>query len=129
MRRRDDREEPFACRRFALIRPASVQGFRSGRTGVHEILKASDLKPHLQHTLEASEGPAFAEEVRDVVGLYLNPPGNAVVTSLDEKSQVQAVDRTQPMPPLKPGQVERRTHDDTRPGIVDLFRRARGLNG
>lgn len=92
-----------------------------GKTAVHEILKANDLKPHLQRTFKVSKDPAFAEKVRDVVGLYLNPPQNAIVISLDEKTQVQALDRTQPMLPLKPGQVERRTHDYTRNGVVDLY--------
>ena len=92
-----------------------------GKTAVFEILRANDLKPHLQRTFKVSKDPAFAEKVRDVVGLYLNPPDNAVVISLDEKTQVQALDRTQPMLPLKPGQVERRTHDYTRHGVVDLY--------
>jgi len=68
-----------------------------------------------------SKDPRFTEKVRDVVGLYLNPPENAVVVSLDEKTQVQALDRTQPMLPLRPGQVERRTHDYKRNGVVDLY--------
>jgi transposase len=92
-----------------------------GRTAVHEILRANDLKPHLQRTFKVSRDPQFAEKVRDVVGLYLNPPENAVVISLDEKTQVQALDRTQPMLPLRPGQVERRTHDYRRNGVIDLF--------
>lgn len=92
-----------------------------GKTAVHQILRANDLKPHLQRTFKVSKDPAFAEKVRDVVGLYLNPPDNAVVISLDEKTQVQALDRTQPMLPLRPGQVERRTHDYTRHGVVDLY--------
>jgi transposase len=92
-----------------------------GKTAVHQILQANDLKPHLQRTFKVSKDPAFGEKVRDVVGLYLNPPDNAVVISLDEKTQVQALDRTQPMLPLRPGQVERRTHDYTRHGVVDLY--------
>ena len=92
-----------------------------GRTAVHEILRANDLKPHLQRTFKVSKDPAFAEKVRDVVGLYLNPPENAVVLSLDEKTQVQALDRTQPMLPLRPGQIERHTHDYRRNGVVDLY--------
>ena len=92
-----------------------------GRTAVHEILRANDLKPHLQRTFKISKDPAFGEKVRDVVALYLNPPDNAVVISLDEKTQVQALDRTQPMLPLRPGQVERHTHDYRRNGVVDLY--------
>jgi hypothetical protein len=87
-----------------------------GKTAVHEILKANDLKPHLQRTFKVSKDPAFAEKVRDVVGLCLNPPENAVVISLDEKAQVQALDRTQPLLPLKPGRSnEERT---TTPGTA-----------
>lgn len=92
-----------------------------GKTAIHEILRANDLKPHLQRTFKVSKDPRFSEKVQDVVGLYLNPPENAVVISLDEKTQVQALDRTQPMLPLKPGQVERRTHDYKRNGVVDLY--------
>lgn len=92
-----------------------------GKTAVHDILRANDLKPHLQRTFKVSKDPRFSEKVRDVVGLYLNPPENAVVVSLDEKTQVQALDRTQPMLPLRPGQVERRTHDYKRNGVVDLY--------
>lgn len=92
-----------------------------GRTTVHEILRANDLKPHLQRTFKVSKDPRFSEKVQDVVGLYLNPPEHAVVVSMDEKTQVQALDRTQPMLPLRPGQVERRTHDYKRNGVVDLY--------
>lgn len=92
-----------------------------GRTAVHEILRANDLKPHLLRTFKASKDPAFEEKVRDVVGLYLNPPENAVVISIDEKTQVQALERTQPVLPLRIGGVERRTHDYRRNGVVDLF--------
>jgi transposase len=92
-----------------------------GHTSVHEILRANDLKPHLRRTFKVSKDPHFSEKVQDVVGLYLNPPQNAVVISMDEKTQVQALDRTQPMLPLRPGQVERGTHDYRRNGVVDLY--------
>lgn len=92
-----------------------------GHTVVHKILRANDLKPHLQRTFKVSKDPLFAEKVKDVVGLYLNPPENAVVLCLDEKTQVQALERTQPMLPLKPGQAERRTHDYRRHGVTDLY--------
>jgi transposase len=92
-----------------------------GHTAVHRILRANDLKPHRQRTFKISKDPHFSEKARDVVGLYLNPPQNAVVISLDEKTQVQALDRTQPMLPLRPGQTERRTHDYKRNGVLDLF--------
>jgi transposase len=92
-----------------------------GRTSVHDVLRANDLKPHLRRTFKVSKDPRFGEKVRDVVGLYLNPPQNAAVISMDEKTQVQALDRTQPMLPLRPGQVERGTHDYRRNGVVDLY--------
>jgi transposase len=94
---------------------------RLGKTTVHEILRANDLKPHLQRTFKVSKDPKFIEKVQDVVGLYLNPPDKAVVISMDEKTQVQALDRTQPMLPLKPGSVARCTHDYRRHGVVDLY--------
>jgi transposase len=92
-----------------------------GKTVVHKILRANDLKPHLSATFKVSKDPRFDEKAADVVGLYLNPPRKAVVVSLDEKTQVQALDRTQPMLPLRQGQVERHTHDYRRNGVVDLY--------
>lgn len=81
----------------------------------------SDLKPHRLKTFKISNDPHFADKVVDVVGLYLNPPDNALVLSVDEKTQIQALDRTQPMLPLRPGQVERRTHDYKRHGTASLY--------
>jgi len=72
-------------------------------------------------TFSSSNDPAFAAKVIDVVGLYLNPPEHALVLSVDEKTQVQALDRTQPMLPMRPGQYERRTHDYKRNGTVQLY--------
>ena len=92
-----------------------------GKTVVHKILRANDLKPHLSATFKVSKDPRFDEKAADVVGLYLNPPRKAVVISLDEKTQVQALDRTQPMLPLRQGQVERHTHDYRRNGVIDLY--------
>lgn len=92
-----------------------------GKTVVHKILQANDLKPHLSATFKVSKDSRFGEKAADVVGLYLNPPKKAVVISLDEKTQVQALDRTQPMLPLRTGQVERHTHDYKRNGVVDLY--------
>lgn len=92
-----------------------------GKTVVHKILRANDLKPHLSRTFKISRDPQFSEKVRDIVGLYLNPPEKAVVISMDEKTQVQALERTQPMLPLRPGQVERHTHDYRRNGVLDLY--------
>jgi transposase len=88
---------------------------------VRQVWEAAGLKPHRLKTFKISNDPQFAEKVVDVVGLYLNPPTNAVVLSVDEKTQIQALDRTQPMLPLRPGQVERRTHDYKRHGTASLY--------
>ena len=96
---------------------------RTGMTiwQVQQIWKAAGLKPHVLRTFKISNDPDFAEKVIDVVGLYMNPPDNAMVLSVDEKTQIQALDRTQPMLQLKPGQVERRTHDYKRNGTRSLY--------
>ena len=88
---------------------------------VRQVWAAADLKPHRLKTFKISNDPHFAEKVIDVVGLYMNPPDNAVVLSVDEKTQIQALDRTQPLLPLRPGQVERRTHDYKRHGTARLY--------
>lgn len=88
---------------------------------VRQIWEVSDLKPHRLKTFKISNDPDFADKVVDVVGLYLNPPDNALVLSVDEKTQIQALDRTQPMLQLKPGQIERRTHDYKRHGTTNLY--------
>lgn len=88
---------------------------------VRQVWQAADLKPHRLQNFKISNDPDFAEKVVDVVGLYMNPPENAVVLSVDEKTQIQALDRTQPMLPLRPGQVERRTHDYKRHGTASLY--------
>ena len=96
---------------------------RSGlsRSTIGRIWKAFGLKPHLADTFKLSSDPLFVEKVYDVVGLYLNPPEHAVVLCADEKSQVQALDRSQPVLPMMPGMPEKRTHDYVRHGTVDLF--------
>ena len=91
------------------------------QTTVMRIWHAFGLEPHRTETFKLSTDPLFIEKVRDVVGLYLNPPAHALVLSVDEKSQIQALDRTQPMLPLRPGQVERHTHDYVRHGVTSLF--------
>lgn len=88
---------------------------------VREVWKAADLKPHRLRSFKISNDPDFAEKVQDVVGLYLDPPDHAMVLSVDEKTQIQALDRTQPLLPLRPGQVERRTHDYKRHGTRSLY--------
>ena len=88
---------------------------------VHRIWKAFGLQPHRSETFKLSADPLFVEKVRDIVGLYLDPPDRAVVLCVDEKSQIQALDRTQPLLPMRPGQAERRTHDYKRHGTLSLF--------
>jgi transposase len=90
-------------------------------SSVGRIWAAFGLKPWLVDTFKLSEDPMFVEKVRDVVGLYMNPPEHAVVLCVDEKTSIQALDRTQPSLPMRPGQVERRTHDYVRHGVTDLF--------
>jgi transposase len=90
-------------------------------SSVGRIWRSFGLKPWATDTFKLSEDPQFIDKVRDVVGLYLNPPDKAVVLCVDEKTGIQALDRTQPILPMRPGQVERRTHDYKRNGIVDLF--------
>lgn len=91
------------------------------RWQVQQVWQAADLKPHRLKSFKLSKDPKFAEKVADVVGLYLKPPANAVVLSVDEKTQIQALDRTQPLLPLRPGQIERRTHDYKRHGTASLY--------
>ena len=88
---------------------------------IHAIWKAFGLQPHRSETFKLSSDPLFVEKVRDIVGLYLAPPERALVLCVDEKSQIQALDRSQPMLPMRPGQVERRSHDYKRHGTTSLF--------
>ena len=88
---------------------------------IHRIWRAFSLQPHRTETFKLSNDPLFVEKVRDIVGLYLSPPERALVLCVDEKSQIQALDRSQPLLPMRPGQVERRTHDYTRHGTTSLF--------
>ncbi|EGO93394.1 Feruloyl esterase (plasmid) [Acidiphilium sp. PM] len=81
---------------------------------IHRIWCAFGLQPHRSETFKLSNDPLFVEKVRDIVGLYMAPPERALVLCVDEKSQIQALDRTQPLLPMRPGQIERRTHDYTR---------------
>ncbi len=92
-----------------------------GHTTIHKIWRAFGLQPHRSETWKLSKDPLFVEKVRDIVGLYLDPPERALVLCVDEKSQIQALDRTQPLLPMRPGQIERRTHDYVRHGTTSLF--------
>jgi transposase len=91
------------------------------QTAVSRIWRAFGLKPHAIESWKLSTDPAFVDKVRDVVGLYLNPPENALVLAVDEKSQMQAIDRTAPILPMMPGTPERATHDYVRHGTTSLF--------
>lgn len=91
------------------------------RSSVNRIWRAFALAPHRSETFKLSKDPLFIEKVRDIVGLYLNPPDKALVLCVDEKSQIQALDRSQPVLPMRPGQVERRSHDYKRHGTTSLF--------
>src|SRR5262245_6324399 len=88
---------------------------------VARVWRAFGLHPHRTESFKLSPDPLLIEKVRDIVGLYLNPPDRAVVLCVDEKSQIQALDRTAPLLPLRPGQAERRTHDYQRHGTTRLF--------
>lgn len=96
---------------------------------VRRIWKAHGLKPHRVATFKLSNDPQFAEKLEDIVGLYLNPPEHAIVLSLDEKSQIQALDRTQPSLPLKKGRCQTMTHDYKRYGTTTLFAALNVLDG
>jgi transposase len=94
-----------------------------GRTSgcVSDVLRAQGLKPHLVRTYKVSRDPAFAAKVTDVVGLYLHPPEHAIVLSVDEKTSIQALERTQPPLPMRTGRAVRHTHDYRRHGVLDLY--------
>lgn len=103
--------------------------FRIGRSSVQRILVAHDLQPHHVRSFKFSKDPDFASKLRDVVGLYMNPPVNAIVLSVDEKSGVQALDRTAPLLPLRPGLPAAQTHDYRRHGTTTLFAALNTLTG
>src|SRR4051812_13415824 len=98
-------------------------------SAVQSIREAHRLQPHRIRTFKKSNDPAFAAKVEDIVGLYMNPPAHAVVVSIDEKSQIQALDRTQPGLPLKPGKCGTMTHDYKRNGTTTLFAALDVLHG
>jgi transposase len=111
--------KPVAATHWSTRGMAQATGL--SQTAIVRIWQAFGLQPHRTETFKLSTDPLFVEKVRDVVGLYLNPPDKALVLCVDEKSQVQALDRTQPLLPLGPGQAERRTHDYVRHGTTSLF--------
>jgi transposase len=99
------------------------------RTLVHRVWRRHDIQPHRVERFKLSKDPHFEEKVRDIVGLYLDPPDRALVLCVDEKSQIQALDRTAPILPLRPGLPERQTHDYKRHGTTTLFAAFNILNG
>src|SRR2546428_6037282 len=99
------------------------------RTLVHGVWQRHEVQPHRVEKFKLSNDPQFEEKVRDVVGLYLNPPDRALVLCVDEKSQIQALDRTAPVLPLRPGLPERQTHDYIRHGTTTLFAALNVLDG
>src|SRR6201997_4623835 len=112
-------EKRPAATHWTARKLAKAVGLR--HTSVQRIWAAHGLKPHLTKTFKLSNDKQFVEKVKDIVGLYLNPPDRALVLSVDEKSQIQALDRTQPLLPMRPGQAERRSHDYKRHGTTSLF--------
>jgi transposase len=102
---------------------------RISRMMVQRVWRRYDVQPHLVQKFKISNDPKFEEKVRDIVGLYVNPPDRALVLCIDEKSQIQALDRTAPILPLRPGLPERQTHDYKRYGTTTLFAAFNILNG
>jgi transposase len=110
---------PAAATHWSTRSMAKASGVSTST--VHRIWRAFSLQPHRSETFKLSTDPLFVEKVRDIVGLHLAPPERALVLCVDEKSQIQALDRTQPLLPMRPGQAERRTHDYKRHGTTSLF--------
>ena len=113
------REKPRAATHWSSRTMAKATGL--SQSAVVRIWHAFGLQPHRSETFKLSTDPLFIDKVRDIVGLYLNPPDRALVLCVDEKSQIQALDRTQPILPMMPGVPERRTHDYSRHGTTTLF--------
>jgi transposase len=111
--------KPRAATHWSTRSMAEASGMT--QSAVSRIWRAFALQPQRTDTFKLSTDPFFIEKVRDIVGLYLDPPERALVMCVDEKSQIQALDRTQPLLPMRPGQIERRTHDYVRHGTTSLF--------
>jgi len=111
--------QPEAATHWSTRSLAEATGL--SQSSISRIWRAFSLQPHRSESFKLSRDPLFIEKVRDIVGLYLNPPDRALVLCVDEKSQIQALDRTAPLLPLRPGQIERRSHDYQRYGTTSLF--------
>ena len=120
-------EKPTNATHWSARKMAKAVGV--SHRSVQRVWAGAGLKPHLLRTFKLSNDPKFAEKVVDVVGLYMNPPVHAVVVSIDEKSQIQALDRTQPGLPMKPGKCGTMTHDYKRNGTTTLFAALNILDG
>jgi len=121
------REKPDTATHWSTRTMAAATGI--SEASVRRIWRAHGLKPHLVETFKVSKDPRFAEKLEAVVGLYLNPPEHALVLCCDEKSQIQALDRTQPGLPLKKGRGQTMTHDYKRNGTATLFAALNTLDG
>lgn len=117
--RRTLKHKPPAGSHWSVRQAADSNGL--SKSTVHRVFQAFAVQPHRSKSFKLSSDPFFVEKVRDVVGLYLNPPDHAIVLSVDEKSQIQALDRTQPVLPMGLGYVEGVTHDYVRHGTTTLF--------
>ena len=117
--RRTPEETPSDATHWSLRSMARAVGHAPST--IHRIWRAFGLQPHRSETFKLSSDPLFVDKVRDIVGLYLAPPDRALVLCVDEKSQIQALERTQPIVPMRPGQAERRSHDYKRHGTTTLF--------
>ena len=112
-------DKPQDATHWSIRSMAREAGF--SHTTIRRIWTAFGLQPHRDQRFKLSSDPLFVEKVRDIVGLYLSPPNRALVLSVDEKSQIQALDRSQPVLPMMPGMAERRTHDYLHYGTTSLF--------
>lgn len=120
-------QPPGSYSRWSVRRMAKATGISVG--SVHALWQANDIKPHLTRTFKLSKDPHFEEKFWDVIGLYLNPPDRALVLCCDEKSQCQALERSQPGLPLGVGHIKTRTHDYVRHGTITLFAALSYLDG
>lgn len=120
-------EKPQGATRWSTRSMATATGLSPAT--IRRIWKQYGLKPHLVRSFKLSRDPRFVDKLQDVVGLYLNPPDHALVLSVDEKSQIQALDRTQPGLPMKRGRAETMTHDYKRNGTTTLFAALNTLDG
>jgi transposase len=125
--RRTTQEKPVNATHWSTRTMAAASGI--SQTSIRRIWRAHGLKPHLVETFKISNDPEFVEKLEAIVGLYLNPPEHAIVLSVDEKSQIQALDRTQPGLPLRKGRCGTMTHDYKRNGTTTLFAALNTLDG